>query len=45
MCTKEEAYEFIIDKLISEGHASSVAEAEYVFKQLDDEYIQSLINE
>ena len=45
MCTKEEAYEFIIDKLISEGHASSVAEAEYVFKQLDDEYIESMLSE
>ena len=45
MCTKAEAYEFILDKLISEGHASSLTEAEYVFKQLDDEYIQSLINE
>ena len=41
----KEAYEFILDKLISEGHASSLTEAEYVFKQLDDEYIQSLINE
>ena len=45
MCTKEEAYEFIINKLISEGHASSVTEAEYVFKQLDDEYIESMLSE
>ena len=45
MCTKEEAYEFILDKLISEGHASSLAEAEYVFKQLDDEYIESMLSE
>ena len=45
MCTKEEAYEFIIDKLISEGHASSLTEAEYVFKQLDDEYIESMLSE
>tara|TARA_B100002019_G_scaffold76920_1_gene66381 strand:- start:81 stop:1202 length:1122 start_codon:yes stop_codon:yes gene_type:complete len=45
MCTKEEAYEFILDKLISEGHASSLTEAEYVFKQLDDEYIESMLNE
>ena len=45
MCTKAEAYEFIIDKLISEGHASSLTEAEYVFKQLDDEYIESMLSE
>ena len=45
MCTKEEAYEFILDKLISEGHASSLTEAEYVFKQLDDEYIESMLSE
>ena len=40
-----EAYEFILDKLISEGHASSLTEAEYVFKQLDDDYIESILNE
>ena len=45
MCTKTEAYEFILDKLISEGHASSLTEAEYVFKQLDDEYIESILSE
>ena len=45
MCTKEEAYEFILDRLISEGHASSLTEAEYVFKQLDDEYIESMLSE
>tara|TARA_A100001234_G_scaffold167110_1_gene148381 strand:- start:18 stop:917 length:900 start_codon:yes stop_codon:yes gene_type:complete len=43
-CSKE-AYEFILDKLISEGHASSLTEAEYVFKQLDDEYIESMLSE
>ena len=42
---EEYAYEFILDKLISEGHASSVTEAEYVFKQLDDEYIESMLSE
>ena len=42
---EEYAYEFILDRLISEGHASSLAEAEYVFKQLDDEYIQSMLSE
>ena len=43
-CSKE-AYEFILDKLISEGHASSLTEAEYVFKQLDDDYIESMLSE
>ena len=43
-CSKE-AYEFILDKLISEGHASSLTEAEYVFKQLDDEYIEYMLSE
>lgn len=42
---EEYAYEFILDRLISEGHASSLAEAEYVFKQLDNEYIESMLNE
>lgn len=42
---EEYAYEFILDRLISEGHASSLAEAEYVFNQLDDEYIESMLNE
>ena len=42
---EEYAYEFILDKLISEGHASSLTEAEYVFKQLDDEYIESMLSE
>ena len=41
----KEAYEFILDKLISEGHASSLTEAEYVFKQLDDDYIESMLSE
>lgn len=42
---EEYAYEFILDRLISEGHASSLAEAEYVFKQLDNEYIESMLSE
>ena len=38
------SYEYAIDKLISEGHASSIEEAEYVFKQLDDDFIKALIS-
>jgi hypothetical protein len=38
------SYEYAIDKLISEGHASSIEEAEYVFKQLDDDFIKAFIS-
>lgn len=38
------SYEYAIDKLISEGHASSIEEAEYVFKQLDDDFIKAIIS-
>ena len=37
------SYEYVIDKLIAEGHASSIEEAEYVFKQLDEDFINSII--
>ena len=37
------SYEYVIDKLIAEGHASSIEEAEYVFKQLDEDFIKSII--
>ena len=39
------SYEYVIGKLIAEGHASSVAEAEYVYKQLDEDYIESMLLE
>ena len=39
------SYEYVIGKLIAEGHASSIDEAEYVFEQLDNEYIESMLNE
>ena len=36
-------YEVIADYLIKEGHASNINEADYVMKQLDEEFIQSII--
>ena len=36
-------YEVIADYLIVEGHASDIKEADYVMKQLDEEFIQSII--
>jgi len=36
-------YEVIADYLINEGHASDIEEADYVMRQLDEEFIQSII--
>jgi hypothetical protein len=33
----------IADYLIKEGHASDIKEADYVMNQLDEEFIQSII--
>ena len=40
---KKEAYEVVLDYLLSEGHADSVEEAHYVMMQMDAEYIQSIV--
>jgi len=40
---KKEAYEVVLDYLLSEGHADTVEEAHYVMMQLDSEYIQSIV--
>ena len=40
---KKEAYEVVLDYLLSEGHADSVEEAHYVMMQLDSEYIQGIV--
>ena len=37
-------YEVIADYLIKEGHASNIEEANYVMQQLDEEFIQSIID-
>ena len=39
----EEAYEVVLDYLLSEGHADTLEEANYVMMQLDAEYIQSIV--
>ena len=36
-------YEVIADYLIKEGHASDIEEADYVMRQLDEEFIQSIV--
>lgn len=38
-------YDLIADYLINEGHASTIEEAEYVMQQLDDDFIQSILEE
>ena len=40
---KKEAYEVVLDYLLSEGHAETVEEAHYVMMQLDSEYVQSIV--
>ena len=37
-------YEVIADYLIKEGHASDIEEANYVMQQLDEEFIQNIID-
>ena len=38
-----EAYEVVLDYLLSEGHADTLEEAHYVMMQLDSEFIQNII--
>ena len=38
-----EAYDVVLDYLLSEGHADTVEEAHYVMMQLDSEYVQSIV--
>jgi hypothetical protein len=42
---KKEAYEVVLDYLLSEGHADTVEEAHYVMMQMDSDYIQSIVAE
>jgi len=41
--TNMEAYDVVLDYLLSEGHADTVEEAHYVMMQMDAEYIQSIV--
>ena len=38
-----DAYDVVLDYLISEGHADTAEEAHYVMMQMDAEYIQSIV--
>ena len=38
-----EAYDVVLDYLLSEGHADTVEEAHYVMMQMDAEYVQSIV--
>ena len=42
---KEEAYDIVLDYVLSEGHADTVEEAHYVMMQMDEEAIKAIINE
>ena len=41
---EKEAYDVVLDYLLSEGHVDTVEEAHYVMMQLDSEYIQSIVD-
>ena len=41
--TRKEAYDIVLDYLVSEGHVDTVDEAHYVMMQMDAEHIQSIV--
>ena len=41
---KEEAYDIVLDYVLSEGHADTVEEAHYVMTQMDEETIKSILD-
>jgi hypothetical protein len=41
---KKEAYDVVLDYLLSEGHVDTLEEAHYVMMQLDSEYVQSIVD-
>lgn len=41
--TKKEAYDIVLDYLLSEGHAETLSEAHYVMMQMDAEHIQNIV--
>lgn len=43
--TKKEAYDVVLDYILSEGHADTLSEAHYVMMQMDAEHIQNIIQE
>ena len=42
---KEEAYDIVLDYVLSEGHADTVEEAHYVMMQMDEDIIRTIIKE
>jgi hypothetical protein len=40
---KKEAYDIVLDYLLSEGHAETLSEAHYVMMQMDPEHIQNIV--
>lgn len=40
---KKEAYDIVLDYLLSEGHADTLSEAHYVMMQMDAEHIQNIV--
>ena len=42
---KPEAYDVVLDYVLSEGHADSVEEAHYVMTQMDEDTIKAIIKE
>ena len=40
---KKEAYDIVLDYLLSEGHADTLSEAHYVMLQMDAEHIQNIV--
>ncbi len=41
---KPEAYDVVLDYVLSEGHADTVEEAHYIMMQMDEESIKSILN-
>ena len=42
---KEEAYDIVLDYVLTEGHADTVEEAHYVMMQMDEDTIKTIIKE
>jgi len=42
---KKEAYDLVLDYLLSEGHAETVEEAHYIMLRLDAEHVQEIVSE
>ena len=42
MNNKVEAYDLVLDYVLSEGHADNIEEAHYVMMQMDEETIQTI---